>query len=114
MIPPTLTSSPGFPEAKAVIAGFVEALRLAPPPRLVLLSSIGSQQNSGLGLITATHLMEQALDGLPFPTAVIRAGGFFENFVGGLSLAAATGAYYSFYQPTDRALPMNRHSGHRQ
>ena len=106
MIPPTMTPSPGFPEARAVIASYQEALRQAPPPRLVLLSSIGSQQSSGLGLITSTHLMEEALGDLPFPTAFIRAGGFFENALGGLGAAAATGVYYSFYQPTDRALPM--------
>ena len=106
MMPPTMTPSPGFPEAKAVIASFVEALRLSPPPRLALLSSIGSQQSSGLGLITSTHLMEGALNDLPFPTAFVRAGGFLENSIGGLGTAAATGVYYSFYQPTDRALPM--------
>ena len=76
MMPPILAPSPGFPEARAVIASFQEALRRTPPPRLVLLSSIGSEQTSGLGLITTTHLMEEALGDLPFPTAFIRAGAF--------------------------------------
>ena len=106
MIPPVLAPSPGFPEAKAVIASFREALRQAPPPRLVLLSSIGSERSSGLGLITTTHLMEEALGDLPFPTAFVRAGSFLENAVGGLGPAASTGVYYSFYQPTDRTVPM--------
>ena len=44
MMPPMMAPAPGFPEAKAVIASFREALRQAPPPRLVLLSSIGSEQ----------------------------------------------------------------------
>ena len=106
MIPPVMVPAPGFPEAKAVIASFEEALRQSPPPRLVLLSSMGSEQSSGLGNITTTHLMEEALGDLPFPTAFVRAGGFLENYVGGLGAAAATGTYYSFFQPTERAFPM--------
>ncbi len=106
MMPPLMVPSPGYPEARAVIASFQEALRLSPPPRLALLSSVGSEKSSGLGNITSTHLMEEALGDLPFPTAFVRAGGFFENYVGGLGAAAATGVYYSFFQPTDRAFPM--------
>jgi uncharacterized protein YbjT (DUF2867 family) len=106
MMPPLMVPSPGYPEARAVIASFQEALRLSPPPRLALLSSVGSEKSSGLGNITSTHLMEEALGDLPFPTAFVRAGGFFENYVGGLGAADSTGVYYSFFQPTDRALPM--------
>lgn len=105
MLPPSLTPSPGFPEWKAMIASFREALRLAPPLRLVVLSSIGSEQTSGLGLITATHLLEEGLGDLPFPTAFIRAGSFLENYTAGLQGAAATGIYHSFWQPTDRPVP---------
>lgn len=106
MMPPILTPKPGFPEAKAVIASFREALRQTPPPRLVLLSSIGSEQTSGLGLITSTHLMEDALDNQPFPVAIVRAGGFFENYAGALESSAASGVFYSLYQPVDRTAPM--------
>lgn len=106
MLPPTVAPAPGFPEARAIIASFGEALRQAPPPRVVLLSSIGSEQTSGLGNITATHLMEEALGDLPVPTAFVRAGSFLENYTAGLQPAAATGVYYSFLQPTDRAVPM--------
>ncbi len=106
MMPPVMIPSPGYPEANAVIASFGEALRQTPPPRLALLSSVGSEQSHGLGNITTTHLMEEALGDLPFPTAFVRAGGFFENYVGGLATAASTGLYYSFFQPTNRTLPM--------
>ncbi len=106
MIPPLMAPAPGFPEAKAVISSFQEALRKSPPPRLVLLSSVGSQQSSGLGNITTTHLMEEALRDLPFPTAFVRAGAFLENYLGSLETAAATGVFYSFLQPTGRTFPM--------
>ena len=71
MMPPIMVPSPGYPEAKAVIASFGKALRQSPPPRLALLSSVGSEKSSGLGNITTTHLMEQALGDLPFPTAFV-------------------------------------------
>ena len=76
MLPPLLAPAPGFPETKAITASFREALRQAPPLRLVVLSSIGSQQSSGVGLITATHLLEEALHDLSIPIALIRAGSF--------------------------------------
>ena len=75
MMPPVLIPSPDFSEAKSVIASYEEALRLSPPPRLVMLSSIGSEKTSRLGNITSTHLMEEALGGFPFPTAFVRAAG---------------------------------------
>ena len=106
MMPPIMVPSPDYAEAKTVIASFREALEHSPPPRLALLSSFGSEQNSGLGNITATHLMEEALGGFPFPTAFVRGGSFLENYVGGLAGAAATGVFYSFFQPVDRPFPM--------
>ncbi len=106
MLPPFFAPKPGFPEARAIAASFREALRQAPPPRLVVLSSIGSQQSSGLGLITATHLLEEALGDLPFPTAFIRAGSFLENYTAGLEAAASTGWFDTYLTPTDRPVPM--------
>jgi hypothetical protein len=97
MLPPFFTPAPGFPEAKAIIASFHEALRQAPPTRLVvLLSSIGSQQTSGLGMITATCLSGR----------LCRAGSFLENYTSGLKSAASTGWFDTYLTPTNRAVPM--------
>lgn len=106
MLPPLLSPSPGFPEAKAMIAAFREALGKAPPKRLVVLSSIGSQQTSKLGHITTTHLLEQGLSDLPCPTAFVRAGSFLENYSYALNVAAATGTFDTFLDPIDRRYPM--------
>jgi uncharacterized protein YbjT (DUF2867 family) len=105
MVPPNFAPSPGFPESKAVIADIGKALRQTQTPRVVVLSSIGSEKTSGLGLITATHLLEQELAGLTVPTAFVRAGSFIENALGSLSTAADTGVFHSFYQPVDRPVP---------
>lgn len=106
MLPPFFTPAPGFPEARAMIDSFREALRQAPPPRVVALSSVGSERTSGLGLITTTHMLEQGLSDLPVPTAFVRAGSFFENYLGALDPAAETGVFDSLWTPTDRAVPM--------
>jgi uncharacterized protein YbjT (DUF2867 family) len=101
MMPPTQTPSRGFPEAKAVVENYAQALRLSPPPKLVVLSSFGSEKTTGLGLITPTRLLEQGLKDMPFPVAFVRAGGFFENFTYGLQVAQG-GTLPVFYSPTSR------------
>jgi uncharacterized protein YbjT (DUF2867 family) len=105
MVPPNLAPQRGFPEAKAVIAAYVEALKRVPPPRLVLLSSIGSEKPHGLGLITALHLAEEALSAFNFPIAFIRAGNFLENSIPLLPVAAQSGHFYTLYQPAERPVP---------
>lgn len=106
MLPPFLAPTPGFPEASAIIAAFREALRQAPVPRLVLLSSVGSRQSSDLGMITTTHLLEEGLGDLPFPTGFVRAGSFLENYLYGLNAADSTGWFDTYLMPTDRPVPM--------
>jgi uncharacterized protein YbjT (DUF2867 family) len=105
MMPPIQTPSRDFREAKAVIASYKEALAKSAPPKVVALSSMGSEKASGLGLITSTHLLEEALRNEPFPIAFVRAGSFFENYLFGLQ-AAQGGTLPIFYAPTERKLPM--------
>lgn len=105
MMAPNTAPSPDFREAKALLASYKEALERSAPPKVVALSSIGSEKTSGLGLITSTHLLEEALGDEPFPVAFVRAGSFFENYLFGLQ-AAAGGTLPTFYSPTDRKLPM--------
>lgn len=105
MMPPIVTPSRDFREAKAVLAGYTEALGKAAPPKVVALSSMGSEKTSGLGLITSTHLMEEAQRDLPCAVAFVRAGSFYENYLFGLQ-AAQGGTLPIFYAPTERKLPM--------
>lgn len=106
MVPPNVVPEPGMPEARAVVDALRQALTRVTPPRVVALSSIGSEQTSGLGLITATHWLEQALGGLTVPVACVRAGSFYENDVAALPGAAASGVFYTLYGPVDRPVPM--------
>ena len=105
MMPPIQTPSRDFREAKTVIASYKQALAKAAPPKLVALSSMGSEKTSGTGLIISTHLLEEALKNEPLPIAFIRAGSFYENYLYGLQ-AGQGGTLPTFYIPTDRKLPM--------
>ena len=65
-----------------------------------------AERTSGVGLITSTHLLEQALNDVACPTAFVRAGSFLENYAFGLHAAASTGWFDTFLTPTDRPVPV--------
>ena len=104
LMQPTMTPPPDFSDAKGSLSSYTAALVKAPVPRLVALSSMGSEKNEKLGNITATSLMERAFSDFPFPTAFVRAGSFYENYASALSTAQHTGKYFSF-QPIDFPFP---------
>jgi len=105
MLPAVWAPAPDFKEAKDVIANCLKALTKVAPPRVVALSSMGANRTSGLGMITALSLLEQGFRNLTSPLAVVRAGGFFENFLYGLQVAQG-GTLPVFYNPTDRKSAM--------
>jgi uncharacterized protein YbjT (DUF2867 family) len=105
MLPAVWAPSPDFKEAKSVIASYVEALTQAAPPRVIVLSSMGANRTSGLGMITGLSLLEQGLRHLTMPITYVRAGGFLENFLYGLHVAQG-GTLPVYYDPTNRKSAM--------
>jgi uncharacterized protein YbjT (DUF2867 family) len=105
MLPAVWAPSPDFKEARSVIASYVEALTSVAPPRVVALSSMGANRPSGLGIVTALSLLEQAFRQLTLPIAYVRAGGFFENFLYGLQVARG-GTLPVYHHPTSRKSTM--------
>ena len=106
LIPPDFAPAPGLPDQKRTIAAIREAIEQAKPGKAVFLSSIGSEQPSGLGLITSTHLLEQATRTLSIPVAYLRAGSFMENWLGALDHIRTTGEMPFFYSPLERKFPL--------
>jgi NAD(P)H dehydrogenase (quinone) len=106
MIPPDFAPVPGLPDQKRVIAAIRQALEQANPGKAVFLSSIGSEQPHGLGLITSTHLLEEATRALALPVAYLRAGSFMENWLGALDHIRTTGEMPFFYSPLERKFPL--------
>jgi uncharacterized protein YbjT (DUF2867 family) len=105
MLPPYFAPSPNFAESRKTIASLRQALSATPSPKAVYLSSIGAEKPSGLGLITALHLLEEQLSSLPIPTAFLRAGWFMENSAWDVS-SAREGKMFSHLQPLDRKVPL--------
>lgn len=106
MVPPNFAPTPGFVETKATLKVLYEALSRALPSKVVYLSSIGAEQTSGLGLITSSHLLEEALSDLPFSHAFLRAGWFFENSAGDVASARNEGKVQFQLHPLDRKFSM--------
>ncbi len=104
LMQPTMTPPPDFSDARASLTSYKAALGKSALPRLVALSSMGSEKSEKLGNITATSLMERAFEDLPFPTAFVRAGSFYENYASAVATAEHTGKYFSF-QPVDFQFP---------
>jgi uncharacterized protein YbjT (DUF2867 family) len=106
MIPPDFAPAPGFPDQKRTIAAIRQALEQTKPAKAAFLSSIGSEQPHGLGLITSTHLLEESTRTLGIPVAYLRAGSFMENWRGLLDHIRSTGEMPFFYAPLDRKFPL--------
>jgi NAD(P)H dehydrogenase (quinone) len=102
MIPPNFAPEPGFLESRAIIAAIRGALSAARPLRIVALSTIGAQRESGIGLLTALHVLEEELGSIGLPAAFLRAGWFMENSIWDVPAARQEGKMYSFLQPLDK------------
>jgi len=106
MIPANFAPSPGFPEARAVLASLQKALSAARPPNIVCLSSIGAHRPSGLGLITQLNMLEHTLQHSAPSVSFLRPGWFMENCVWDVPPAKASGEIPSFLFPLDKPIPV--------
>jgi len=106
MIPANFSPSPGFPETRAIVAALRSALDQARPPKVVYLSSVGAQRESGLGLITQLNILEHETRTLPIPSAFIRPAWFLENYQWDIGPARDRGEIDVFLNPPDRRFPM--------
>lgn len=104
MIPPDYDPEPGFPHIRKTIDAFLAAVEQARPGRLVFLSTVGAQVER-FSLLNNSRMVEQALRGLPVPTAFVRAAWFMENASWDVA-AARSGLIPSFLQPLAHPLPM--------
>jgi NAD(P)H dehydrogenase (quinone) len=105
LLPPIFAPSPGFPEAKAVIAAVKATLTKTHPKKIVCLSTIGAQATQ-TSLLTQLSLLEQSLGTLPTPIAFLRAAWFLENFAWDIGPVQKTGVLDSFLQPMEKLFPM--------
>ncbi|MEA2771686.1 MAG: hypothetical protein QOD93_4648 [Acetobacteraceae bacterium] len=105
MLPSNFDPSPGFPEAKALIAALRTSLLQAAPAKIVMLSTIGAEATQP-NLLNQLGLLEQALADLPMPISFLRAAWFMENAALDVSSAQESGVIHSYLQPLDKPFPM--------
>lgn len=105
MLPSNFDPSPGFPEARAVIATLRSAVAQAQPAKLVVLSTIGANAAQP-NLLNQLGMLEQAFADLPMPVTFLRAAWFMENASWNVTEARSDGVYSSHLQPADKRFPM--------
>jgi uncharacterized protein YbjT (DUF2867 family) len=105
MLPSIFDPTPGFPEAKEMIAALRTSLLQAAPAKIVMLSTIGAEATQP-NLLNQLGLLEQALADLPMPISILRAAWFMENAAADMAAARETGVIQSYLQPLDKPFPM--------
>jgi len=106
LLPPNFAPSPGFPESTKQVSAFRDALVAAAPPKVVVLSTVGAQHATDIGILRSLWFLEQELGSLPMPVTFLRAAWFMDNAEWDVGPARETGTIASFLQPLDRAIPM--------
>jgi NAD(P)H dehydrogenase (quinone) len=105
LLPPIFDPSPGFPEARDMIAVIKDALLRARPAKVVVLSTIGADADQP-NLLNSLRRLEQALSDVDLPITFLRAAWFMENAEWDIPSAREEGVIRSFLQPLDRAVAM--------
>jgi NAD(P)H dehydrogenase (quinone) len=106
MLPTYFEAQDMFAENTRDLASLKHAVMAAGVRKVVFLSSIGAERETGTGAIFKLHEMEETFSSLPISTAAIRAGWFMENFHGLIASARETGVLWSSLDPLDLRVPM--------
>ncbi|MCU6496888.1 NmrA family NAD(P)-binding protein [Rugamonas sp. A1-17] len=94
-------------ELAGLIAGTTaRAAAAANVPRLVALSSVGADRESGTGWIAMNRVFERRLADAGIATVFLRAAYFMENWTPTIAHAMRTGTLPTFLAPPQRRLPM--------
>jgi uncharacterized protein YbjT (DUF2867 family) len=102
--PPPVSGDP-YRRAEEIGSALAEAARQAGLPKLVALSSVGAQHETGTGVIATLNSLEKHLEGAAPSTTFLRPGYFVETW-GEVAQAVITdGALPSFLEPSQK-IPM--------
>lgn len=106
MTPPLYYAPDPRSEHKVALAALKHALQAAHVGRIVLLSSIGAQHDTGTGVILKLHDMETEMFELSANVAAIRAAYFMENLIPSYGQVKQTGELKVFQEHLDQPIPM--------
>lgn len=102
--PPPVAGDP-FAQAAQVGSALAEAVKRTRLPKVVVLSSVGAQHETGTGIIATLHQIEVALAGVAPATVFLRPGYFVETWTEVAEAAIAGGTLPTFIAP-DQKIPM--------
>lgn len=105
VVPPGIDQPDDLAKARAMIAAIGEALRHAPPRKIVALSSVGAQATR-MNLLSELTLLEERLADLDLPITFLRPAWYMENAEWDVASARDGGVIHSHLQPVERKLPM--------
>jgi uncharacterized protein YbjT (DUF2867 family) len=95
-----------FARADLIARTTARAAAAAHVPRLVALSSVGADRESGTGWIGMNRMFEQRLGDAGVSTTFLRAAYFMENWMPMVGQAVRNGTLPTFLAPPRRAIPM--------
>lgn len=95
-----------FELADAIASTTARAAVAADVPRLVALSSVGADRESGMGWIGMNRMFEQRLGEAKVPAIFLRAAYFMENWTPMVGQAMRSGSLPTFLAPPQRPIPM--------
>lgn len=95
-----------FERADLIADTTARAAVAAEVPRLVALSSVGADRESGTGWIRMNRMLEQRLGEAGVSTVFLRAAYFMENWMPMVGHAMRSGTLPTFLAPPQRPLPM--------
>lgn len=102
--PPPVSGDP-YARTDELGAALAEAARRAHLPKAVVLSSIGAQHASNVGVIATLNRIETLLDGVAPATAFLRSGYFVETWSEVAEAAISDGVLPTFLEPSQK-IPM--------
>lgn len=105
MNPPNYQAEDMFAETEKVIKAFQMSIEKSSLEKLVVLSSVGAQHESGTGVILTLHQLEKAFANSTIPTTFVRPVSFMENWNSVLETVKTQGILPSFHQPVDEKFP---------
>lgn len=92
-------------EIQTIINNYREAILSSGITKIVGLSSMGAQHESGTGNLMASYMLEHAFSGLEIEQVFVRPAYYFSNWLGYLELVKEYGILPTFFPP-DMELPM--------
>ncbi|GJJ01670.1 hypothetical protein RugamoR64_22080 [Duganella rhizosphaerae] len=95
-----------FERADLIADITARAALAAEVPRLVALSSVGADRESGTGWIGMNRMFEQRLGATGVPATFLRAAYFMENWMPLVGFAVRSGVLPTFLAPAQRTIPM--------